>query len=633
MTSESDRELGMDRGIRRRDLIGGMVASSLAGGFGLLGNAAPTYAAAQTGIADGSYYPPAATGLRGQHVGSFEAAHAARDGEYEGPIAADDTGEAYDLVVVGGGISGLAAAHFYRRALGNDRKILILDNHDDFGGHAKRNEFTHDGRLYLSYGGTMSIEAPFPYSYTAKALLSDLGIDTSLYSTYLHEEVYSGLGQGTFFGKEQFLSDKLVVPPVNAQTNWVEFFAAAPIDRRLKAELIRVHTEARDFMPGLNPDQKASALKRMSYQDFLLNHAGMPSEALPYFFGMSFRNNMRVDTCPAYSAAKAGAPGFQAMTIGGGPAWPEETTFHFPDGNASIARLLVNRLVPNAFGTVPLTATASLTERVNYAALDLPQNDTRIRLQSIVIRAEHVGEAATADHVRVTYVKNGSRYQVRAKNVIMACFNNILPFIVPDLPETQKTALRYASKVPLIYTSVLVRNWRPWKKLGISSIYSPCTANTYIALNPPVSMGKYHCSINPDEPVVVHLESSPNSPGLPRRDQNRIGRAAILGMSFEDIERDVRSDLKRTLAGGGFDPARDILAITANRWPHGYAYTYDSLGDPDLPEAERPHVIGRQAFGRISIANSDSGAAAYTNVAIDQAHRAVQETLVSLGLI
>jgi spermidine dehydrogenase len=634
MSDESDASLGMGCPIARRDFICGIAVSTVAGALSL---SSPVLAAAQpaTGrvpIVPPGDYPPTATGLRGQYQGSFETAHAARDGKFDGDVTAEDTGETYDLVIVGGGISGLAAAHFFRAALGDDRKILILDNHDDFGGHAKRNEFYQDGRMYLGYGGTMSIEMPFPYSYIFKAMIRELGIDLRRYPSYLNADLYKDLGDGTFFDKEHFTGDKLVVTPDAENPDWVAFFNAAPLATSVRHDLIRIHTERRDYMPDLNPEQKAAALKKMSYQDFLIRHAGMSQDSLPFFLGLSFRNNMRVDTCPAFHAAKSGAAGFQGMEIGGGAAYPEKTDFHFPDGNATIARMLVNRLVPGAYGGGVFDFEEIVTQRVNYQALDLPASATRIRLKSTAVRIEHIGGAHDPEGVRIVYVREGKRMQVKATSVILACFNNIIPFIVPTLPEEQKTALHYASKVPMIYTNVVIRNWEAWKKLKVSSIYSPTAYHNEMFLDYPVSMGKYKSPDDPSRPVIVHLGGNPNSPGLSRRDQNRAGRAQMLATPFEAIEREVRSHMGRALSGGGFDPAKDILAITANRWPHGYAYTYDTLGDPDVPDAERPHILGRRTFGRIAIANADSGAAAYTSVAIDQAHRAVQETLISLGM-
>ncbi|WP_395673471.1 NAD(P)-binding protein [Phenylobacterium sp.] len=629
---EADKSLGMDRPIDRRDFISGVAAAGAVGAAALAGGAQAQTRTARVPVIPPGDYPPTATGLRGQYEGSFEAAHAARDGEFEGPVTAEDTGERYDLVIVGGGISGLSAAHFFREALGHDRKVLILDNHDDFGGHAKRNEFHHNGRMYLSYGGTMSIETPFPYSWLAKQMVKDLGIDVASYPKYVNEDTYKGLGRGYFFGKEHFQRDKLVVAPAGAPVDWPTLFKAAPLTPAVRADLIRLHTEKRDYMPSLNPEQKAEALKRMTYQDFLMKHAGMLPGSLPFFLGRGFRNNMRVDTCPAYTAAKSGAPGFQGMEIAGPRGYHEPYDFHWPDGNATIARMLVNRLVPTAFEGGPYSHSEIVTQKVNYQGLDVAANPTRLRLSSMVIRAEHVGDAKKPDSVRVVYVKGGKKYEVRGDNVILACFNMIIPFIVPALPDAQKANLRYASKVPMVYTNVLVRNWESFKKLGINSVHSPSAFHPNMSLDIPVSIGDYKAPNDPSQPIIVHMVGNPNSPGLPRKEQNRMGRAQLLATPFEDIERNIRSDMARALKDGGFDPARDILAITANRWPHGYAYTYDTVGDPDVPDNQRPHVLGRATFGRMAIANADSGGAAFTNTAIDEAHRAVQEVLINRGL-
>lgn len=625
-----DIDLGMGMPIARRDFLHGAAAVGATG----LAAAAGTPALGATSEVEraAASYPPLRDGLRGQHPGSFEMAHAARDGNFKGPVKAHELGEHYDLVVVGGGISGLSAAHFYRKALGDDAKILILDNHDDFGGHAKRNEFRHEGRTILSYGGTMSIETPFPYSYTSKALLAELGIVPSSYAKYdLSAQVFAGLGTGAFFDRETFGADRTVTG-FNKRP-WAEFFAEAPLSPAVRADLTRLYTEKRDYLPGMNPEEKVAALKAMSYADFLHKHAGLLPESLPWFAGMGFRNNMRVDTCPAYMAARGrSAPGFAGMVLPPQIA-AEAEHFHFPDGNASIARLLVNRLVPGVFpGT--LDQETIVLARADYGKLDLPQNDTRIRLRSIVVRVEHIGKPTlnTEKAVRVVYIKDGKPVSVTGGSVVLACFNNIIPFIVPDLPDEQKTALGYASKVPMQYTNVLVRDWQPWRRLGVRAITAPNGYHTSVSLDIPTRIGGYASATDSSQPAVIHMVRNPNQPGLPRREQHRAGRADMLATPFATIEREIRGQLQRMLAPGGFNARRDILAITVNRWPHGYAYTYDTLHDPDLIETERPHVIGRRPFGRIAIANADSGASAFTNVAIDQAERAVQDCLVARGL-
>jgi spermidine dehydrogenase len=632
MSDRRRQDLGLDRTIDRRDFLGGVALGTAALAAGpALGLAPaetppplPGLPAERADLARD--YPPVRTGLRGQHAGSFEDAHRARDGAFAGPPAVDEeTGESYDLVVVGAGISGLSAAYLYRQMLGERERVLILDNHDDFGGHAKRNEFRHDGRVYLAAGGTLDIDTPyFPYSYTARALLAELGVDVASYRSHLDEPLYRGLTDGLFFDREHFGADRVVAG--YGSRPWPEFFAAAPLDRGIRDELTRLHTAADDYLPGLDARQKSERLRRISYQTFLLEHARLRPAALPFFAGHAFRNNKRVDTCPALEAARAGAPGFAGMRLDDEPVIEPEFYFHFPDGNATIARLLTSRLIPGAWPG-PLDMKSAAMAPVDYAKLDLHGNLTRLRLESTVIRVEHAGPADQSRSVDVIYTRGGRRCRVRGRNVVMACHNNIIRHIIPTLPEPQRAALAYASKVPMQYTNVLLRNWLPWQRLGIHSVLAPNGYHTELGLVPPVSLGGYRFARSADEPVVLHMIRNPNQPGLPRKDQQRLGRADMLATSFEQIERSVREQLARLLGPGGFDPAADILAITVNRWPHGYAYTYDTLGDPDFPDDLRPHVVGRQRFGRISIANADAGAAAFTNTAIDQAERAVQDLL------
>ena len=637
MSDNEYKRLGMDRNIPRRDFISGMAT-------GLVGAAMPRAFAAPSenlsGIEPASDLtggdrtdPPTLTGLRGQYPGSFEIAHRARDGGFGNSTHVDvETGEQYDLIIVGGGISGLAAAHFFRRDFGDSARVLIIDNHDDFGGHAKRNEFHHDGRMYLVNGGTLSIECPFPFSYTAKSLVKELGITVEGYNAkHQNNALYAGLGRGVFFDKEHFLADKLVAGA--GIKPWPQFFAEAPLSTPVRNDLVRLFTEQRDYLPGMDPAQKADALKKMSYQSYLRDYVKISDTAISYFAGDGYRNNKRVDTCPAFEAWQAGRlPGFSAMKIEGIPEFRSDYEAHFPDGNATIARLLVNRLVPTAVpGTHDMNSI--VTAQFDYSKLDLPDSPVRIRLSSTVVLVRHVGEVVTARNVDVVYMKDGKACRVRGNNVILACFNNIIRFIVPDLPDEQKKALAYASKVPMQYTNVLIRNWLAWKKLGVSRITAPHGYHTSVGLDFPVSLGDYKFSDSPDQPIVVRMVRNPNAPGLPRKEQQRMGRLDMLNTSFEKSELEIRRQLARTLGPGGFDPANDILALTVNRWPHGYAYTYDTLGDPPFAEYERPHVIGRRVFGRIAIANADAGAAAYTNEAIDQAERAVHDCLYSNGYL
>jgi spermidine dehydrogenase len=349
-------------------------------------------------------------------------------------------------------------------------------------------------------------------------------------------------------------------------------------------------------------------------------------EALPFLQHLSFRNNKYIDTCPALEASRSGAPGFAALGLDETARldWGEYH-FHFPDGNATLARLLVNRLIPGALpGEHDMESV--IQARLLYPHLDERDCPVRMRLNSTVVRLQHEGPPEKADWVRLAYVASGRTFGVRARSAVLACYNSIIRFLMPELPEKQKSALAQSAKVPLLYTNVFIRNWKAFEKLGVSWVSCPNMYHSSVSLDQPVSMGGYRCPRTPEEPIVLHLSRSPSRPGVfPRRDQLRAGMYELFTTPFETMELSIRDQLARMLSGGGFDPAEDILGITVNRWPHGYAYTPDTLSDPDVPEGERPHVIGRQPFGRVTIANSDAGAAAFTNTAIDEAHRAVSE--------
>ena len=639
-TLHSDRALGLDRRIPRRDFLNG-VAIGISGAYAaatmrsLDAMSMPASITRDVQGPAGAVYPPARTGLRGNHPSSVAAFAPMESGAYrQFPSLDTDTREEYDLVIVGGGISGLAAAHFWRRALGDRQKILVLDNHDDFGGHAKRNEFEYHGRTFLSYGGTMSIATPYPYSYASKRLIEELGIEVERNAEFQKRDAFQklNLGPSMFFDKEHFGEDKLVAG--NGRIPWPEFIAKVPLPEAARSDLVRLYDKNPDYLAGKTAEQKMALLARISWEDFLLRHAKVTPDAILFFRGQGGRNNKRVDTTPALEAARRGSVGFNGLGLTfPGEAFREASyTFHFPDGNASIARLLVARLVPAAFGGRAMTMDSIVKAPLDYAALDAPASPVRVRLESTVVRVQHDGAPEHATGVRVAYLRGGKVHGVRAANVILACYNAIIPALMPELPDGQKAALRYPAKVPMMYTNALIRRWTSFAKLGVQNVNSPCMLHTGMSLDAASTVGGYRGVTTPEEPIVVHMTSNPNKPGLPRREQNRAGAEQLLKTTFEAFEREVRDHLARALAGGGFDPAADIVGLTVNRWPYGYAYTYDTLGDPDVPPEERPHVVGRRRFGQVAIANSDAGAAAFTNQAIDEAHRAVEELFVKNGL-
>jgi spermidine dehydrogenase len=636
----SDRDLGMKRKITRRDFINGVAVTAGAALMPWHGLAAGDLDPEKSS----GYYPPALTGLRGSHVGSFEVAHSLRDGTFWDTAGTpQETGEIYDLVVVGGGISGLAAAHFYRKGAGANARILILENHDDFGGHAKRNEFRVGDRSLLGYGGTYSIESPEAYSAVAKGVIEELGIEVAGFPKYLERDLYSrGRAPKIFFDKETFGADKLVDDPwpfpggetfdlaVAGPDAWDRFMAEAPIAEAARNDVARLCREKKDYLPGLNAEQKKAKLARISYAKFLSEHAGVHPDVIRLYQPVSQTLfGVGIEAIAALDASESGYPGFSGMGLGAEALSNERNYFfHFPDGNATIARLMVRQLIPEAVAGNSMAD--AVTAKINYAKLDQPSSPVRIRLNSTAVRVRHAGpnrgDPARATEVEIAYDRGGKVYAVKSKHCVLACWNVMIPYLCEELPEAQKEALASAQKVPLLYSNVALRNSSAFQKLGANSIYAPGGYHSHIDMDLPVSIGDYHCPRAPEEPLVVHMSKSPCRAGRPPRDQHSLGRIELYGTTFETIERKIREQLARCLGAGGFDPARDILAITANRWPHGYAYEYSSLWDKFVLEGgETPCERARKTFGRIAVANSDAGASAYTNEAIDQAWRAVNE--------
>jgi len=650
--SKQDRELGMNRRIPRRDFLNGVaigVGGALASG-GFPGLEWIAEAAEEQFAQDKpGYNPPTLTGMRGSHDGSFESAHALRDGDYwKNADRPTSTGETFDLVVVGGGISGLAAAYFYRKS-NPSGKVLVLDNHDDFGGHAKRNEFHPRGRILLANGGTVAIESPFPYSKEARGLLTELGIDpAALEAKCLDREVYKGLKTGVFFDKETFGTDRLVVGSPGGRfgtaagettPSWTEFLAKTPLSADVQRDVVRLQEAKTDYLPGLSSDEKKDRLSRMSYKDFLLKLVKVNPGVIPFYqvrthglFGVG------IDGVSALDCWGLHFPGFQGMNLAPGPyrrmgftakgeATPDQVPyhFHFPDGNASIARMIVRALIPDA---IPgRTAEDIVTAKVDYSRLDKSDSAVRIRLSSTAVRVNHTGDPASAKEVEISYARGKQVFSVRARGAVLACWNMVIPYLCPELPEKQKEALQFGTKVPLVYSVVAVRDWKPFQKLGVRQVSAPGMYHTGVSLDQPINIGEYKCPKSPEDPILLRMTRTPCMPGLSERDQHKVGRAELLSASFETFERNIRDQLVRILEPAGFDPARDIEAITVNRWPHGYAYEYNPLWDPDWPEGQRPCDIARVRFGKITIANSDAAAAAYTDQAIDQGYRAVTELL------
>jgi len=582
-------------------------------------------------------YPPLRTGLRGSHPGSFEVAHElALQGRTEwGAIDAADP-YTYDLVVVGGGISGLAAAYLYREDHPSAR-ILILENHDDFGGHAKRNEFRIGDRTIIGYGGSQTLESPQYYSDGSKRLLQRIGIDLKSLGSSYDQGFYRrhGLGGGIFFDRATYGVDRVVrfevidyssyIPLAPTSLTPEEAVARMPVSEAARRELLRLFLTRENRLPAVPADLQEEYLSKISYRRFLEQHLDIREpETFALLQGIATGLGVTLDAAPAVDMLMyVGLPGYGATRLPGEGFDDDPYIMHFPDGNASIARLLVRDMIP-------LVAPGRTMEdvvgaRFDYAHLDEPSSSVRLRLESTAIRVEHEGPVDSADRVAVTYVRRGRTQQVFGHACVLAGYNAMIPYLCPELPQPQREALALAVKIPILYSTVLLRNWRAWDQLGIAAVSAPGSYHANAMLDFPVSMGGTRFSSGPEEPIVVHMErfgGDASKKGMTPREQSRAERYAMLATPFSRIEREIRTQLTGTLSGGDFDPARDIEAITVNRWAHGYSYLPNPLFDSSNGE-EAPHVIGREPFGRVVIANSDAGARATIDSAIDQASRAI----------
>ena len=618
--------LGLTRSITRRDFVHDV---GLAG----LGLALPWPALGSALANANPYYPPTLTGLRGSHPGSFEIAHAlAREGRhFDNPDVLD---EHYDLVVVGGGISGLAAAYFHRRLHGPQSRILVLDNHDDFGGHAKRNEFHQGGPMRLAWGGTVNIEYP-KYSAEALGLLRDLGIDIPR----LRKDFdFNWLGSqetlkpALLFNKARYGRDVMlrgVTLDSLEPADLAEQVDAFPLSDDARAKLKAFLLADRDVLAGKSREDREAYLHGTSYTDFLRHQFGLPDEAIQIFSNApSGFWGVPAEHLSIAEGLWSGLPG--AHVLGGwddpGLAENDRNVAMFPDGNSSIARLLVRSLIPGSFPEMPADADpfGIVTARLDYGSLDRSTSAARLRLNSTAV---HVAHAADGTGVAVDYVNDGRLLRVSARQAVLACYNAIVPYLAPELPAAQKTALAQCVKRPMLVVNTVLRNGRALQKLGIKGAQLPGSFLQNMILVTGINVGGYHPAWRPEDACVMQSFAGFGAPlpvaGL--AGQARAARAQMLAMPFEDFEREVREVLESLLGPGGFDAERDILAITVNRWPHGYARDHIDLEDAAWNAEPAPEAVGRQRFGRIAIANSDAGADAYTHTAIDQAWRAVSE--------
>ncbi len=571
------------------------------------------------------YYPPALTGLRGSHPGANTHAHSRAWGKKSdwGPIT--KLKETYDLIVVGGGISGLSAAYFYQQKHGRDKTVLILDNHDDFGGHAKRNEHTINGNMRLTYGGSQTLVDPFAGGELIHNLFNDIGIDLERFKSAYDMGFYkkNNLSAITYFNKETFGEDKVVRHPFCNYPNYVEGLPGAkisneqaaqqaPLSKNGKKQLLKVLNGGLHKLK-VPKEELQKYISTHSYFDYLKNTLGVDD---PGVLKMARNSGLDwassgTDLMTIESAKSCGALGFTPKAV-----YDKNNPYihHFPDGNAGLARALVKKMIPHV--GKGNNAEELVLSKFRYSTLDKSNNVVRIRLNSTVVNVRHGGNPKNSSEVFVNYINDNKSYQVKSKGVVMACYNMMIPHIVSDLPKKQDEALRLQMKSPIQYTSIGLKNWKAIKEIGMGLAMSPGNMHQAVFMDFPVNLGGYEYTKTPNDPCVIQMISCPyGTVGTPKVNQFREARFKMLNLQFKDYEEEIRNHLEGMLPQNSFNFDRDVESITVNRWAHGYA-----VGGPG-----NSTKIGRQPFGRITIANSDSAPSADAIVAIKMAFRAVNE--------
>lgn len=633
--------------ITRRDFVNGTL---MAAGASLLPIGCKSHTALDT--LDPPYYPPALTGLRGDNVGSYTTAHGkalARQSDWGATTALK---EEYDLVVVGGGLSGLSAAFFYQQQHGKDKKILILDSHDDFGGQCARNEHSIGDTTRLMFGGSQTIVSPHARSKTTLKLLKDLGIDLDRLKAAYDVDFYKrhNLRGVTYFNKRRFGADKVVKHPfchyqtfvqglLRPELSHEEAVQQTPLSDKGKEQLLRV-LKGGVHLLDVPQEELEEYISTHSYFDYLQNTLGVDDPEVLEMARNSCIDNLGegADVTTISDALTTGGLGFDPASLKDvmgpekyaeylkeyGYIMVDEDPYvhHFPDGNASLARLLVRKMIPNV--GPGNSAEDIVLSKFNYSELDKSSNIVRLRLNSTVVNVKHSGDPNTAQDVLVNYVHDKTSYQVKGRGVVMACYNVMIPHIVPDIPKEQAAALKRNMRIPLFYSTVGLRNWRAIKEIEMGVAISPGNMHQAVLMDFPVSMGGHHCTKSPDDACVILMVGCPygKTVGAPPIQQFREARFRMLSLEFADYEKEIREHLTGMLPKDSFDFDRDVDSITVNRWSHGYGYRGTALFDSDLADMV---IKGRKPFGRITIANIDSGLSSYIHVAIDQAFRAVKE--------
>ena len=642
-----DRAIGMDASITRRDFLG---STLLASGVGLLGGLNPAELLAMSkasapGAAQDDWTGYGGVGEYSRSNGNtyavMDSGHKMRDGAYD-PLPADtiDTGETYDCVVVGGGISGLAAALFFlrqteQRPAGAAKTCLILENHPIFGGEAKQNEFEVDGKRLIAHQGSAIYLVPYPYSFIAR-FYDSIGVKAPklTYQKWggsgpamtLGRTPYdsAGLGRGQygFWFSEKFgqKPGMWLIDPVGKKMD------CAPITADARSELLRWFSgaaadESKFDPPKYEGDEISRKLDSVTLEHHMMEQYGLSRETIRTYLSPVEGGGSGLGPDALSAFCDYAADLLHPWDDGSG-----ETVQMFPGGNTTIARLMAKALLPASIDS-PATVDGVTRGTVNFAALDAAGSNVRLRLSATAVSVRHDGDTAKANSLSIAYAKNGKVFRVKARSAVMAGGSWTAKRIIKDLGEPQRNAYAQFYRSPCMMANVAVRNWRFLQKMGITGCRWFEGVGNYFDVVRQAVCGDVAPTISPDDPVVLSVKVLYSYPGESTENQGHRGRGEMITTSFREYELRIRQQLTEMFAGAGFEAERDIAGIVLNRWGHAYlnpqpGFFFGKDGKP----APRD-VLRGEPFGRIAFANTDLAGAMDHRYSILEARRAVGQLL------
>jgi spermidine dehydrogenase len=641
-TTRDDRALGLDATITRRDFLG---STLLASGVGLLSGLSPaeilamSAQSASTGSKDdwtgyggiGEY-----STSNGNTFGIMQAGHKMRDNAYDPlPASTTDTGETFDCVIIGGGISGLAAALFFQRLAGPNKTCLILENHPIFGGEAKQNEFEVDGKRLIAHQGSAIYLVPYPYSFIAR-FYDSIG----LHAPKLTYQKWSGTGPemalshtpydsagmsrgqyGFWFGAKFGHKPGIwLIDPVGKKME------GAPIPPAARAELLRwfsgaASDESKFEPPKYEGDEISRQLDSVSLEDHMIERYGLTREIIRTYLSPVEGGGSGLGPDALSAFCEYAADLLHPWDEGKGGV-----VQMFPGGNTTIARLMAKALLPAAIDG-PATVEGVTRGTVNFSALDTPGEKARLRLSATAVSVRHDGDPQKASSLSIAYEKDGKVFRVKARSAVMAGGSWTAKHILQDLGTEQRNAYAQFFRSPCMMANVAVRNWKFLQKMGVTGCRWFDGVGNYFDVRRVAVLGAIEPTISPDLPTVLTLKVLYSYPGSSTEDQGHRGRGEMLATSFRDYERRIRQQFTDMFAPAGFDAQRDIAGIVLNRWGHAYlnpqpGFFFGKHGKP----APRD-VLRAEPFGRIAFANTDLAGAMDHRYSILEAHRAVSQLL------